>query len=179
MRKFLTPSLAFAFLAILLCARPSRAAEANRLTTAKIVYVEPMPGQLDQWFIQDLRAWGKYQIAGSEQGVDLVMRAQKPERKIHFTPHETPPVLHRQHKEPPILSVAVVDWVTGGLLWKADVLNISPKKNSTPGSGSEIEIDARHMKPDEIAQRCIDSLRRYVESLEQPRAAASDQGAKP
>lgn len=154
-------------------ARPSRAAGTNRLATAKVIYVEPMPGGLDQWIIQDLRAWGKYQISGSEQGVDLVVRSQKPEKKIHYTRHETPPVLHRQHATPPVLSVTVVDWVTGAKLWEAQVLNVSPKKDQTPVLGPETEIDARHMKPDEIAERCTDLLRRYVESLQSSPAGSA------
>ncbi|MGH9400527.1 MAG: hypothetical protein ACRD2P_00285 [Terriglobia bacterium] len=176
MRKLLSFSLGFAFLAATFFARPSGASEPNRLTTAKVIYIEPMPGQLDQWLIQDLRAWGKYQIASSEQGVDLVVRAKKPENKIHFTPHETPPVLHRQRKTPPVLSVTVVDWVTGARMWEADVLNASPKKNQTSEPGPETEIDARHMTPDQIAERCTNLLRRYVEGLEHPAAAPA---AKP
>lgn len=148
----------------------ARAAEANRLTTAKVIYVEPMPGGLDQWFIQDLRAWGKYRIAGSEEGVDLVVKAEKPQPR--FTRHRTPPALHRKRKEPPILSVEVVDWVTGGLLWQADVLNAGEKKDQAPSTGPETEVDARHMKPDEIAERATNLLRRYVDGLE------SQQGAR-
>lgn len=154
-------------------ARPSRAAEANHLTTAKIIYVEPMPSGLDQWIIQDLRAWGKYQISGSEQGVDLVIRSQKPAKKIHYTRHETPPVLHRQHTVPPVLSVTVVDWVTGAKLWQAQILNVGPKKDQKNVLGPETEIDARHMKPDEIAERCTNLLRRYVESLENTAAGSA------
>lgn len=150
-------------------ASSSRAAEANRLTTAKVIYVEPMPGGLDQWFIQDLRAWGKYRIAGSEEGVDLVVKAEKPQP--HFTRHRTPPALHRKQKEPPILSVEVVDWVTGGLLWQGDILNVSEKKDQSSSAGPETEIDARHMKPDEIAERATNLLRRYVEGLESQQGA--------
>ena len=175
MRKLFSLSFGLVFLAATFSARPSGASEPNRLTTAKVIYVEPMPGQLDQWLIQDLRAWGKYQIASSEQGVDLVIRAKKPENKIHFTPHETPPVLHRHRKGPPVLSVTVVDWVTGARMWEADVLNTSTKKNQTPDLGPETEIDARHMTPDQIAERCTNLLRRYVEGLEQ----ATTPAAKP
>lgn len=159
-------ALVLAALSLACFARPSRAAEANRLTTAKVIYVEPMPGGLDQWIIQDLRAWGKYQISGSEQGVDLVIRSQKPEKQIHYTRHETPPVLHHQHTAPPVLSITAVDWVTGAKLWQAQILNVSPKKDQKAVVGPDTEIDARHMKPDEIAERATNLLRRYVESLE-------------
>jgi hypothetical protein len=167
MASALARGLGFFLLLASVCASQTGPPQPNRLATARVIYVEPMPDQLDQWLIQDLRAWGRYQIASSEQGVDLVISAKKPEKHIHFTKHQTPPILRRQHKTPPVLSVTVVDWVTGARMWQADILNVSPKKNQTPQPGPKTEIYAGHMTPDQIAERCTNLLRRYVKSLEQ------------
>jgi len=137
----------------------------NRLITARIAYVAHMPDNLDQWLIEDLRAWGKYQITENSQGVDLVIRAQKPQEKPHYV-FRNGQVQRRPTKKPPVLSVAVVDWVTGAKLWQANILNESPKKNQTPPPGPETKIYARHMTPDQIAQRCATLLRIYVQHLE-------------
>lgn len=145
----------------------SAASQPNRLVTAKVIYVEPMPNHLDQWIIMDLRAWGRYRIASSEAGVDLVIRAKEAEKKVHFTRRERPPVLQRKHTAPPVLAVTAVDWVSGAMMWQADILNTGLKKNHIPPAGPETKIDARHLKPDQIAERCVNLLRQYVESLKQ------------
>ncbi len=142
-------------------------AKPNRLVTAKIAYVAPMPDNLDQWLIQDLRAWGQYQISGNSQGVDLVIRAKKPQEKHQYVLRGGMPVEKKQRKTPPVLSITVTDWVTGEKLWQADILDQSPKKNQNPTPGPSTEIYARHMAPDQIAQRCATLLRRYVTELEQ------------
>lgn len=150
----------------------AHAASAHRLVTAKSIYVEPMPDHLDQWLIQDLRAWGKYQVSGTRQGVDLVIRSKNPDNKDLFAPHGVVPSIRRPQKTPPVLSVTIVNWVTGERLWQADILNTGPKKNQSPAPpGPRTEIDARHMKPDQIAERCTNLLRHYVEGLEQAPAA--------
>ncbi len=155
------------FLSASIVARAQAAnAKPNRLLTAKIAYVAPMPDNLDQWLIQDLRAWGQYQISGNSQGVDLVIRAKKPQEKPHYVLRGGT-VEKKQRKTPPVLSITVTDWVTGAKLWQADVLDAGPKKNQNPAPGPDTVIYARHMTPDQLAQRCATLLRRYVTELEQ------------
>lgn len=143
----------------------------NRLLTAKILYVAPMPENLDQWLIQDLKTWGRYQISADPQGVDLEMRAKAPEKQQRYTVRGGVPVERKQKKAPPVLSITLVDWVTGAKLWQADILNSGLKKNTNPPPGPDTEIDARHMTPDQIAQRCATNLRRYIMQLEEQRTA--------
>lgn len=146
-------------------------AAARRLVTAKTIYVEPMPDHLDQWIIQDLHAWGKYNISGNSQGVDLVVNARKPEKDL-YTSRGIVPGTRRPPKTPPVLSLTIVDWVTGARLWRVDLLNKGPQKGqSPPPPGPRTEIDVRHLKPDQIAERCTNLLRHYVGNLEQTPAA--------
>ncbi|MGH9452017.1 MAG: hypothetical protein ACRD11_16015 [Terriglobia bacterium] len=153
-------------------AQTSPAAGARRLVTAKSIYVKPMPDNLDQWIIQDLRAWGKYQVSANSEGVDLVLSARTPENSGLSTPRGVGPRIRRPRKAPSISSLTIVNWVTGARLWQVDILNNGPKKGQPPPpSGPRTQIDARHMKPDELAERCTDLLRRYVDALEQTPAA--------
>ncbi|MGH9451961.1 MAG: hypothetical protein ACRD11_15735 [Terriglobia bacterium] len=155
-----------------LWAQTSPAAGARRLVTAKSIYVKPMPDNLDQWIIQDLRAWGKYQVSANSEGVDLVLSARTPEDNGLSTPRGVGPRIRRPRKPPSIFSLAIVNWVTGARLWQVDILNKGPKKGQPPPPpGPRTQVDARHMKPDELAERCTDLLRRYVEALEQAPAA--------
>lgn len=142
------------------------ASAVGRLLTAKIIYVAPMPDRLDQWLIEDLRAWGKYKISDNPQGVDLEMRAEKAQTRTHFVMRDGT-VQRKQPKTPPVLSVTVVDWVTGAKLWQAKILNAGAKKNQTPPAGPDTEIHARHMTPDQVAQRCVSDLRLYVTRLQE------------
>ncbi|MDE3179076.1 MAG: hypothetical protein KGM47_05385 [Acidobacteriota bacterium] len=164
--------LMLAGLLISACARAqteeAAAREHRLLIRAKTLYVEPMPDGLDQWIIQDLRAWGKYQISGSSEGVDLLIRAKKPGAEHLLHPQGAIPRVRLPKKSLPVLSVTLVNWVTGERLWQADILDSGPKKNQPPPPpGPRTEIYARHMKPDEIAERCTNALQRYVESIEQ------------
>lgn len=160
---------------LLLRAAPQSASSApnprSRLLAAKIIYVAPMPENLDQWLIEDLRAWGRYQVSASPQGVDLEMRARTPEKQPRYTVRGGIPVERKPKKAPPVLSISLVDWVTGAKLWQADILNSSRKKNANPPPGPDTEIDARNMTPDQIAQSCATDLRRYVTQLEEQHTA--------
>jgi hypothetical protein len=138
----------------------------NKLVTGKIIYVAPMPGQLDQWIIQDLRAWGRYQVSGNSEGVDLVLRAQTPPENPQYTQSEHIPLRPPRNREPRVLSLTVTNWVTGGKVWEAKILNRSRKKDENPQVGPETEIYARSMKPDQVAERCVTLLRQYVDKLE-------------
>ena len=40
----------------------------NELVVGKLVYVAPMPDDLDQWIIDFLRHWGKYKVTGNPEG---------------------------------------------------------------------------------------------------------------
>jgi hypothetical protein len=145
---------------------PAPTKAANKLVTGKIIYVAPMPGQLDQWIIQDMRAWGKYQVSGNSEGVDLVLEAQVPPKNPQYTQSERMPIRHHTNQEPRVLSLAVVNWVTGQRLWEAKVLNRRAKKGTNPPLGPETEIDARNLKPDQLAERCVTLLRKYVDQLQ-------------
>ncbi|MGH9328705.1 MAG: hypothetical protein ACRD2B_18715 [Terriglobia bacterium] len=142
----------------------------TRLLTAKILYVARMPDNLDQWLIADLKTWGRYQITASPQGVDLEIRAKVPARQPRYSVRGGVPVERKQKQRPPVLSITLVDWVTGEKLWQADILNSGLKNNANSPPGPEAKIDARHMTPDQIAQRCATDLRRYVTQLEQQQA---------
>lgn len=160
--------------ATLLCqAQTPEAAAARRLLTARSIYVEPMPGGLDQWIIQDLKAWGRYQVSPTREGVDLVIRAKRPNNKALETQRGILPSIRRPKTPLPVLSLTVVDWVTQERVWQADILNASPKKSGVSQPGPRADIYARHMKPAEIAERATNALRRYVERVEQ------SAGAKP
>lgn len=139
----------------------------NRLVTARLLYVAPMPQNLDQWLIEDLRAWGKYQISANSQGIDLVLRAKAPQKTPRVVFRNGLPQEPKQSKTPPVLSITLVDWVTGAKLWQADIVNKNRKRNQNSSPGPDTEIDARHMTPDQIAQRCATLLREYVTQLEQ------------
>jgi hypothetical protein len=145
---------------------PKPGKSANKLLSGKIIYVAPMPGQLDQWIIQDLKAWGKYQVSGNSEGVDLVLEAQAPPKKPQYTQSEHMPIRHHANRAPGVLSLTVVNWVTGQRLWEAKVLNRRAKKGSNPPLGPQTEIDARNLKPDQVAERCVTLLRKYVDQLE-------------
>ncbi len=138
---------------------------ANRLVTARIAYIAPMPDNLDQWLIEDLKAWGKYKITENPQGVDLVIRAKKSGENRPYVIRNGQ-VQRRPAKKPQVLAITVVDWVTGAQLWQANIRDESPKKNSRTPPGPETDIYARHMTPDQIAQHCATQLREYVQGLE-------------
>jgi hypothetical protein len=146
---------------------------ANKLVAGKIIYVAQMPGQLDQWIIQDLKAWGKYQVSGNSEGVDLVLQATTPPKRPHYTTSEHIPIRRPKNRGPHVLSLTVVNWVTGDKLWQARILNRSRKKDESSAVGPETEIDARNMKPDQVAERCVALLRQYVDQLETKGASHS------
>jgi hypothetical protein len=138
----------------------------GRLVSGKLIYVAPMPGELDQWVIQDLRAWGKYDVSGNSEGVDLVLRAQTPPKRLQIYQSEHPPI-RRPAAKPSILSLDLVDWVTGQRLWQCKISDRKQKKDTNTSVGPDAVLDARGMKPDQIAERCVRWLGEYVTQLEQ------------
>ncbi len=147
------------------CQQAPAPARPSRLVTGKIMYVAPMPNQLDQWLIQDLRAWGNYQISGNSEGVDLVMSARTPPKHIQYNPSNRVP-LRRPAAKPPVLSINVVNWVTGQRVWQCKLSDHKPKKNATASAGPDAILDAHGMKPEEIAERCVRLLGQYVAQLQ-------------
>ena len=55
-----------------------------KLLSAKLVYIDHMPNNLDQWLIEDLHVWGKYKRTVDPEGVDLVIQAEVPERQTEL-----------------------------------------------------------------------------------------------
>ena len=140
----------------------------NKLVTAKLICVTSMEDNLDQWILDDLRAWGKYRVTGDPEGADLVMRAYKPEKEPRYrVGREGIPQPKGERHELPALSVTVVDWVTNERLWEAEIINKKPKsQDAEPSPGPETQVYARGLKPDQLAQKLTRKLRGYVETLE-------------
>ncbi len=146
----------------------------SKLVTAKLICVTPMPDSLDQWILEDLRAWGRYKVTGDPEGADLVMRAYKPEKQPRYVLRQGVPQTKKERTEPPAVLVTVIDWVTNEAIWQADILDKKPKKEDSEATpGPEIEIYARGLKPDQLAQKLTRKLRDYVGELEK-----SESGSK-
>jgi len=140
----------------------------NRLVTGKLIYVEPMPNNLDKWLQEDLRTWGRYRVTSNPEGVDLEISAEVPDRRTEYrdrhgiTLPKAPP-----KKRPQETSISVVDWTSGAQLWSAALLDRNPKANeAAPAPAASIEIPARDMAPDQLALKITRELERYVEQLE-------------
>jgi hypothetical protein len=160
----------------------------NELVTGKLVYVAPMPDNLDQWILDFLRRWGKYKVTGDPEGVDLVIKAYNPEKETELEMRggvpqprregrRLPvPIPRKQREELPAVSISVIDWVTNEPLWHADILDRKQKKDEPdPPAGPHTKIFARGMMPDQLAQKVTTRLREYVTQLEQ----AATSGQKP
>jgi len=64
----------------LLGAAQETAPNSTKLVSGKLVYVAPMPQNLDRWIMDDLRIWGKYRGTTNPEGVDIAIDAIIPER---------------------------------------------------------------------------------------------------
>ena len=145
----------------------------NKLVTAKLICVKPMEDGLDQWILEDLRAWGRYKVTGDPEGADLVMSAYKPEKLPHYVIRQGVPEAKKERAEPPAVSITVADWALNEALWQADILNKKPKKDDAASSpGPQVDIYARGLKPAELAQKLTRNLRNYVEALEKSAGGA-------
>ena len=150
----------------------------NELVVGKLVYVAPMPDDLDQWIIDFLRHWGKYKVTSNPEGVDLVIQATNPEKELRLENRagtaqprgaDRPPLpgSKGKHDELPAISISVVDWVTNQPVWYADILNRKQKKDeATPPAGPQTKIFARAMTSDQLAQKVTAKLKEYEEALE-------------
>lgn len=141
----------------------------NPLVDGKLMYVGHMPERVDTWIVYDLKAWGKYKPTRDPEGVDLVMKAYAPERRTEYRmrngvpqPRRVPQ--DREHKDV-IFSIDVSDWVTGRLVWQADILDRKPKSDRPATSGEETKIRARGLSSEQLAQTIVNALRSYVDQL--------------
>lgn len=154
------------------------AGKPNELVVGKLVYVEPMSNDLDQWIIDFLRRWGKYKVTSNPEGVDLCIRAVAPEKDLRLQDRAGTaeprgagrprlPVSKGEKEELPAISIAVIDWVTNQSLWQADILDRKQKKNeATPPAGPVTRIFARSMTPDQLAMKITQKLKEYEVELE-------------
>jgi hypothetical protein len=147
---------------------PAAPKPGNRLVTGKLIYVAPMPNNLDKWLQEDLRTWGRYRVTSNPEGVDLEVDAMVPERQTRYRErHGVPLPKEESKKQPRETSINVVDWTTGEQLWSAALLNRNPKANETPPApAASIEIPARDLTPDQLALKITRELERYVEQLD-------------
>lgn len=147
---------------------PAAPKPSNRLLTGKLIYVSPMPNNLDKWLQEDLRTWGRYRVTSNPEGVDLEIDAVVPERQAQYKErHGVPMPKGEPKKQPKENSISVVDWTTGAQLWSATLLNRNPKANETsPAPAASIEIPARDLTSDQLALKITRELERYVEQLE-------------
>jgi hypothetical protein len=145
----------------------SQSKTANRLLTAKLVAVVSMPEGMDRWLIEDLRHWGRYRVTADPEGADLVVRGYNPQKEPQFKLHRGIPQPKREkHEPPPVLSVSVIDWVNNEAVWQADILNRKPKQGDDGPAGPQTQINARGLKPQELARELTARLQQYVAELE-------------
>jgi hypothetical protein len=141
----------------------------NPLVDGKLMYVAPMPQNLDAWIVNGLSTWGKYKPTRQIEGVDLVMKAYEPEKKIQYKMRRGIPQPKEVHKDRDrkhvMFSIIVDDWVTGRQAWKADVLNRKPKRNEDMAPSEDAIISARGLSSQQLAQAIMRELRRYVDHL--------------
>jgi len=149
-------------------APPAAPKSNNRLLTGKLIYVAPMPNNLDRWLQEDLRTWGRYRVTSNPEGVDLEVDAAVPERQTRYRERHGVPMPKGEPKKPPReTSISIVDWTTGEQLWSATLLNRNPKANeAAPAPAQSVEIPARDLTSDQLALKITRELERYVEQLE-------------
>jgi hypothetical protein len=141
---------------------------AKKLLTGKLIYVAHMPNDLDRWVVEDLQAWHRYHVSTDPEGVDLEMESNARPENTHFVwrnglPKKQPP----NRKQPQVLSVTVVDWVTKAWLWRAEILDAKQKRDEPPPPlGPRTKIYARGMTPDQLAATITRRFREYVEQLQ-------------
>jgi hypothetical protein len=170
----LVATLSAASLALARAGQQSAAKPPNKLVTAKLICVTPMPNALDQWILEDLRGWGRYKLTGDPEGADLVLRAYKPEKPPQYVLKKGDVPQPKKERHHAAITITVVDWVANEAVWQADILDRKPKKeeSGTPVNGPDVEIDAHGLKPDELAQKITRKLRDYVEELEKSQGAS-------
>jgi hypothetical protein len=149
-------------------AQPAGSSQANRLVTGRLIYVAPMPGQLDKWLQSDLEQWGKYRVTSNSEGVDLEIRAIVPEREPRYRERHGVPLPRQESKDKPQeTEIDIVDWTSGARLWTVTLLDKKvDHKAPQPAPGPSLELRAHGMTPDQLALKLTAELRRYVEQLQ-------------
>ena len=152
----------------------------NELVAGKLVYVAPIPSDIDRWIGDYLNQWGKYKVTGNPEGVDLVVNAVSSEKDMKLVMRQGVPQPQGEGrhfpgrgggKKIPVTSISVTDWVTNEVLWQADILDRKQKKDeANPPAGPHTTIFARDLTPDQLAQKVTAKLREYVSELEKTRA---------
>lgn len=141
----------------------------NPLVSGKLMYVGHMPERIDRWIVNDLKEWGKYKPTRDSEGVDLVMKAYAPERRTEYRMRNGLPqprrVPQNREQKDVMFTIDVSDWVTGHLVWQADVLNRKPKNDHPATPGEEMKIRARGLSSEQLAQTVVNALRSYVDHL--------------
>jgi hypothetical protein len=140
----------------------------NRLVTGRLIYVQPMPGQLDKWLQSDLEQWGKYRVTSNSEGVDLEIRAIVPEREPRYKERHGVPLPKPESKDKPQeTEIDIVDWTSGARLWTVTLLDKKVEHNAQPPApGPSLELRARGMTSDQLALKLTTELKRYVEQLQ-------------
>ena len=149
-------------------AQPVAPTQTNRLVTGRLIYVAPMPEQLDKWLQSDLEQWGKYKVTSNSEGVDLEIRAIVPEQEPRYKERHGVPLPKQESKDKPREDeIDIVDWTTGARLWTVTLLDKKVDHNAPQATpGPSLEIHARGMTADQLALKLTGELRRYVEQLQ-------------
>lgn len=143
--------------------------EQNPLVHGKLMYVGRMPENIDTWVVYDLKAWGKYTPTRNPEGVDLTMKAHAPETRTRYVMRNGVPqpqkVPERHGHKRVLFTVDVTDWVTGRLVWQAEILDRKPKNNRQTAPSDDVEINVRGLPTEQIAQAIVRELHAYVDHL--------------
>ena len=141
----------------------------SELVIGRLIYVSPMPGNLDRWIVDFLRRWGKYTVTGDPEGVDLVWDVNRPGTEIMFKKDRRglPVPKKRDNKVRNSISLTITDWVTGEPLWHVVFSNKKRRKKDPPQpTGPSITVSTRKLSAEQLAERVVRRLRQYVKQLE-------------
>ena len=169
MKAILCTLVSLCLLAAPASAQQKSKGKQNPLLDGKLMYIGAMPDNIDAWIVHDLSSWGKYRPTRQVEGVDLVMKAYKPETEVEYKmrhgiplPKEVQKDRARKHV---MFSIVVTDWVTGNQVWQADIMDRKPKSNESPTPSEDAEVSARGLSSEQLAQAITRELRRYVDHL--------------
>ena len=141
----------------------------SELVIGRLIYISPMPGNLDRWIVDFLRRWGKYTVTGDPEGVDLVWEVNRPGTEIMFKKDRRglPVPKKRDNKVSNSISLTITDWVTGEPLWHVGFSNKKRRKKDPPQpAGPSTTVSTRKLSAEQLAERVVRRLRQYVEQLE-------------
>jgi hypothetical protein len=148
----------------------------NQLLVGKLIYVSPIPSDIDRWIGDYLNQWGKYKLTGNPEGVDLIVNAVSSEKEAKLVNRRGVPQPQGEGRHfpgrgrgnaIPVTSISVSDWATNEVLWQADILDRKQKKDeANPPAGPHTTIFARDLTSDQLAQKVTEKLRDYVSELE-------------